>query len=371
MPQGAAITSRERLDAAYRCQPVDRVPVFVRGVSDARPPHESYAPLRKLVCETCDLKWAWSASSVFAAPPTTQRVEPYDGDFDLVTTVMPTPRGELTHQRLVGRKGQPGMTRKHWLAGRDDALKYMSLPEPEAVGDAGGFFALRGEVGERGIVEAHLREMNPGGHVAELFGSEPFALLSIEDRSLIHELLEHVTQRTLRMIDWLLARGVGPYFAVSGQEYIAPPLHGPRDFWDFNVRYDKRLFGRVRDAGGLVHVHCHGSLKGLLEGFVEAGANVLHPVEAPPMGNVTAAEAKAVLGGKVCIEGNIQVGDLFTLPPAEIARQVLALLRDAGPTALIVAPTASPYAPVCTEVMHANYERMVRTVLEGGGAPPG
>ncbi len=362
-----AMTSRERLDAAYRCQPVDCVPIFVRGVSDTRPPHESYAPLRKLVCETCDLKWGWSTAEAFPAPPTTRRVEPYDGDFDLVTTVMPTPRGELVHQHLAGRKGQPGMTRKHWLASRDDALKFMSLPEPEPRGDAGGFFALREQAGERGIVEVHLRDMNPGGHVADLFGSEAFALLSIEDRGLIHELLEHATQRALRVIDWLLARDVGPYFAISGQEYIAPPLHGPRDFWDFNVRYDKRLFGRIRDADGLVHVHCHGSLRGLLEGFVEAGANVLHPVEAPPMGNVTATEAKAVLGNKACIEGNIQVGDLFTLPSAEIARQVRQLLRDAGPTGLIVAPTASPYAPVCTKVMRANYERMVRTVLDAGG----
>jgi len=357
------MTSRERLDAAYRCQPTDRVPVFVRGVSDSRPPHASYAPLRKLVCESCDLKWAWSSAQAFPPPPTSRRVEPYDDDFDLVTTIMPTPRGELLHQHLAGRKGQPGMTRKHWLADRDDALKYLSLPPPQPSGDAAGFFALRDQAGERGIVEVHLHDMSPGGHVADLFGSQAFALLSIEDRGLVHELLEHATQRALRVIDWLLARGIGPYFAVSGQEYIAPPLHGPRDFWDFNVRYDKRLFARIRDAGGLVHVHCHGSLKGLLEGFVEAGANVLHPVEAPPMGNVTAAEAKAAIGGKVCIEGNIQVGDLFTLPPAEIERQVRQLILDAGPTGLIVAPSASPYAPVATPRMLANYRRMVLTAL--------
>jgi len=364
MPAPSRMTSRERLDAAYRCQPTDRVPVFVRGVGDGRPPHDSYAPLRRLVCEACDLKWGWSSGHVFPSPPTTSRVEPYDDDFDLVTTVMPTPRGELVHQYLAGRKGQPGMTRKHWLAGRDDALRHLSLPAPEPTGDAASFFALREQAGERGIVEVELRDMNPGGHVAELFGSEAFALLSIEDRGLIHELLEHATRRALRMVDWLLARGLGPYFAISGQEYIAPPLHGPRDFRDFNVRYDQRIFGRIRDAGGLVHVHCHGSLKGLLEGFVEAGANVLHPVEAPPMGNVTAAEAKAALRDRVCIEGNIQVGDLFTLPPHEIERQVAALIRDAGPTGLIVAPTASPYAPVCTERMRANYKRMVTTVLE-------
>jgi uroporphyrinogen-III decarboxylase len=83
------------------------------------------------------------------------------------------------------------------------------------------------------------------------------------------------------------------------------------------------------------------------------------------MGNVTAAQAKAVLRGKVCIEGNVQVGDLFTLPPDEIERQVAALIRDAGRGGgLIVAPTASPYPPVCSERMLTNYVQMIRTILD-------
>ena len=366
------MTSRERLGAAYRCQPTDRVPIFVRGVTDTRPPDPSYAPLRERVCRSCDLKWGWSSSQLLPAPPTTRRVEPYDDDFDLVITVMPTPRGELVHQHLAGRHGQPGMTRKHWLTNRDDALKYLSLPLPEPSGDAAGFFELQARAGDRGIVEAAAGDMNPGGAVAELFGSEQFAILSIEDRGLLLELMEHETQKHLKGIDRLLALGVGPYFAISGQEYVAPPLHGPRDFWDFNVAFDKRILGRIRDAGGLVHVHCHGRLKGVLEGFVEMGVNALHPVEAPPMGDVTAAEAKAVLRGKVCIEGNIQVGDLFSATPDEIERQVLALIRDAGEGGgLIVAPTASPYQPVCPPRTLANYERMIRTVLEGAGSSRG
>jgi hypothetical protein len=365
MPSVSRMTSRERLDAAYRCQPTDRVPIFVRGVSETSPRDPSYAPLRELVCRACDLKWGWGSSHVLPTTPTTSRTEPYDEDFDLVTTVLPTPRGDLAHRHLAGRKGQPGMTRKHWLADREDALKYLSLPPPEPTGDASGFFELRERAGDRGIVEVHAFEGNPAGAVAELFGSEQFALLSVEDRGLLLELMEHETQRHLKVLDHLLARGVGPYFAYSGQEYVAPPLHGPRDFWEFNVQFDKRIFGRIRDAGGLVHVHCHGSLARLLEGFIEAGVNALHPIEAPPMGNVPAAEAKRVLRGKVCIEGNVQVGDLFTLPPDAIERQVVQLIRDAGDGGgLIVAPTASPYPPVCTERMWANYERMIRATLE-------
>jgi len=358
------MTSRERLDAAYRCQPTDRVPIFVRGVTDRRPPDASYDPLRKLVLSECDLKGSWASSQVVPQPELKRHVAPYDADFELVTTAMPTPLGELTHERLAGRHGQPGMTRKHWLTGGDDARRYLSVPLPEPAGDVGGFFELCDRVGERGIVEAHAPAMNPGGTVAELFGSERFAELSLEDRGLILELLEYETQRHVKVLDFLLGCGVGPYFSIAGQEYVAPPLHGPRDFWDFNVAFDRRILGRIRDAGGLVHVHCHGSIGAVLKGFVEMGASVLHPVEAPPMGNVAAAEAKAVLRGRVCIEGNVQVGDLFTLEPEAIERQVVQLIADAGEGGgLIVAPTASPYQPICPDRTRANYERMIRTVL--------
>ena len=361
------MTSRERMTAAYRCQETDRVPIYVRGVSETRPAGDSYASLRKLVVERCDLKWGWGSSQLLARTPATATVEPHDDDFDLVTTVMPTPRGGLVHQRLVGRKGQPGMTRKHWLSDRDDALKYLSIPLPEPEGDVSGLFELQRRVGERGIVEVSAPGMSPAGTVAELFGSETFAVLSIEDRELLLEVCEHETQRHLKVVDYLLVRDALPFWAFCGPEYVAPPLHGPRDFWDFSVRFDGRIISRIRDAGGLVHVHCHGSLAGLLEGFVEMGAHCLHPVEAPPMGNVTAAEAKAVLGGRVCIEGNIQVGDLFTCTPDEIERQVTALIRDAGAGGgLIVAPTASPYQPVCPEHTRVNYERMIHTVLGAG-----
>ena len=343
------------------------MPVFVRDLTASRPRDESYASLRELVARTCDLKWSWSSGQLLPPRTTRSRAEPYDGDFDRVVTVLETPRGELTHERLVGRRGQPGMTRKHWLAGRDDAHKYLSLPLREPQGDAESFFALTREVGERGIVEVGLPSMNPAGTVAELFGSERFALLSIEDRGLLLELCERETQGLVRVVEWLLARGVGPYFASLGQEYVAPPLHGPGDFWELNVRFDRRVYGRIREAGGIVHVHCHGGLAGLLEGFVEMGASVLHPVEAPPMGNVTAGEAKAVLAGRVCIEGNIQIGDLLALEPAAIERQVVELIRDAGQGGgLIVCPTASPYQPVCPERTRLNYERMIQTVLDAG-----
>ncbi len=36
---------------------------------------------------------------------------------------------------------------------------------------------------------------------------------------------------------------------MLGEEYLVPPLHGPEDFDDFNVRYDAPISARIHDAG--------------------------------------------------------------------------------------------------------------------------
>ena len=163
---------------------------------------------------------------------------------------------------------------------------------------------------------------------------------------------------------FLLAHGVGPYFDMAGHERIAPPLHGPTDFHDFNVRYDKPIVDLIHDAGGRVHVHCHGSLGLVLQGFVDAGVDVLHPIEAPPMGDLTASQAKAIARGKMCIEGNIQIAAMYEHTPEQIRDETRALIADAfdDRRGLIVSPTASPYIRGAGEACFEMYRAMVETV---------
>ena len=98
--------------------------------------------------------------------------------------------------------------------------------------------------------------------------------------------------------------------------------------------------------------------------FVDIGADVVHPVEAPPIGNVTIAQAKAVFRGKVTVEGNIQIGDLYECDAQEIRRQAEELLRDGfdDQEGLIVSATASPYIPEMGDKMLENYRAIIEVV---------
>jgi hypothetical protein len=359
------MTRRERLRRCYCHEELDRPAVYSRTGFPAGDP--TYDRLKDYLAAHTELKRGWSAGGLIEAPPSEEHVEPESEDWERHVTILRTPAGELRSSRRVSLKGQPGMVDQHLLEGREDARKYLSLPEPEIGGDVSGFFDARSEVGEAGIAEAGLG-FNPAGFVAELFGSTNFALMCATDRDMLHALCRRRMETTLRLVRYLLERDVGPFFSMLGEEYLTPPLHGPRDFDEFNVRYDRPILDLIHEAGGRVHIHCHGRIKKVFGGFVEMRADVLHPFEAPPMGDITPAEAKEMGRGRICLEGNIQISDMYESTPEEIREQTSRLIEEAfdDRRGLIVCPTASPYIRGAGEQCFPQYKAMIDTVLEAG-----
>ncbi len=358
------MTSRERLDRCFRRQETDRPGLFMRGVGENAPPHPSYRPLRELVLEKCDLKSLYYFGDHKDRSARESWTEPHNEEFERQVTVVHTPKGDLRECFMRGLLGQPGYTEKHLIETPEEAERYLSLPAENFVFDPEDFFALDRKIGDRGVAVADLG-FNPAGAVAELLGSELFAWWSIDERDLLCALMEKERDVLLANVRALIESGIGPYFGMLGEEYITPPLHGVNDFYEFNVVYDKPIADLIHNAGGLLHIHSHGPLKDVLPYFIELGADVLHPIEAPPMGNVTLREAKEVLRGRVCIEGNIQIGDMYEKEPEDIRAQAREIIRDGfdDRTGLIVCPTASPFVPEMSERVLENYRTLIETVL--------
>jgi uroporphyrinogen-III decarboxylase len=269
---------------------------------------------------------------------------------------------------FVSLKGQPGLEESFLLKDREDAEKYLSLPVPQVVGEVDAFFSAVEGVQDTGIVDTGLG-INPAGFVARLFGSERFAMMTLTDRDIVHILCERQMQIIINRLKFLLDHGVGPYFSMEGEEYIVPPLHGPRDFHDFNTKYDKPIIDLIHDARGRIHVHSHGSVKKVMQEFVDMDVDVLHPFEPPPMGDITPAQAKAVARGKMCLEGNIQINRMYEATPEEIRDETAALIEAAfdDHLGLIVCPTASPYIRGAGQKCFPQYKAMIDTVLQWPG----
>jgi hypothetical protein len=362
MMMGNVMTRRERLERCYRGEPVDRPAVYSRTGMPADDP--SYDRLRALLQEQTECKAIWSSQRLEVPYAVDSVTEPHATDWDRRTSVLHTPAGELTATHLVSRHGLPGLHERFYVDSPEAAERYLSLPLPEVRNDMGAFLAAQLDVGDAGIAETHLG-FNPAGFIAELCGSETFALLSITHRELLHAMCERQQDLLLRRLDVLLAADVGPFFSILGQEYLVPPLHGPADFNDFNVRYDRPIIERIHDAGGFIHVHCHGSVARVFDGFLAMGADVLHPIEPPPMGDITAREARLRAGDRLCLEGNLQIHRMYEATPDDIRQEVQSLMDDAFVGGgLIVSASASPYIRGAGEICYPQYKAMVDVVLE-------
>jgi len=357
---------RERLERCYFHQELDRPGVFCRTGFPGDDP--TYDRLKAYLAEHTELKRSWHGLTLAPTPTVESRLEPYSEDFQRQVLTMHTPAGDLEATRLASLKGQPGLAESYYIKCREDAEKYLSLPVPEVGGDVSGFAAAMADMGDEGIIETGIG-MNPAGTAATLCGSETFAIMSITDRDVLHALCQRRTEIAIQWVKYALAHGVGPFFAMAGEEYVAPPLHGARDFEDFNVRYDKQIIDVVHDAGGRVHIHCHGSIKKVMPGFVASGVDVLHPFEPPPMGDITPAEAKELARGQVCLEGNIQIGYLYEHTPEEIREETEALIDAAfdDRRGLIVCPTASPYIRGKGEESFPRFKAMIDAGLNRRG----
>ncbi|MCG3147287.1 MAG: hypothetical protein PCFJNLEI_00726 [Verrucomicrobiae bacterium] len=356
------MTSRERLRRCYFHEELDRPGVYSRTNYPAGDP--SYDRLKAYLQTHADLKQSWSGRQ-FELPATTEQwSEPHSEEFDRRVTILHTPKGDLRSTRFVSRRGLPGFEETYFIKSRQDAEAYLALPLPEVAGDVTAFLAADRALGARGIMDVTLG-LNPAGFVAELCGSELFALMSVTDRDILLALCERQMRIILNALKFLLARNVGPYFSMLGEEFAVPPLHGWQDFRDFNVQFDKPILDLIHNAGGRIHIHCHGSIKTVFQGFLEVGADVLHPFEAPPMGDLTPAEAKKFAHGRLCLEGNIQIADMYEKHPPHIREQTRALIKTcfADRRGLIVSPTASPYIRGAGEQCFPQYQAMVDEVL--------
>jgi len=366
------MTSRERLLAAMRLEEVDRTPLHVRGVrpwddnwTATRDP--SYAPLIAAVAAQGDYVDSWSpASGIFysAASVPTESYTEENEDWIATYTLLHTPDGTLRSMFLSSKRGLPGMQREFFVKEREDLEKVLSVPYVPLQPDCRSFFTKAEKMGERGLVLVSLPNAITMLH--NLMGSERPALWSVIERPRLLALLWEFHRRCRDLLEYLLFQGVGPVFALSGEEYVTPPLHGPHDFREFVVEPERELAALIHRAGGLLHIHCHGPLSRILEDFLVLDVDCLHPLEPPPLGDVPLADARQRIGHRICLEGNIQIGDLYVAPTEQIVAQVRHNVELMGRRGYIVCPTASPHTTVLSEHAVRNYLAMIQTVWAYG-----
>jgi uroporphyrinogen-III decarboxylase len=204
--------------------------------------------------------------------------------------------------------------------------------------------------------------------VQALMGSELFGYWLMDERELLRAMIDRAYADIEALVKHYLARGVGDAYGWVGPELCIPPLASPRDFREFCFEYDRRICDLVHDAGKLVWVHCHGDMSPVLEDFAAMGVDCLNPIEPPPVGKLTLAEAKERVAGRMCLDGGVEDGDLLDRTPEEITRiveETVAMGKPGG--GFILCPSSAPTTVASlNERQIANYRAFVETGIRLG-----
>lgn len=341
-----SMTRRERLRAVFEGRTPDRPAVKVWGADPRGSVSQAgFETVRQLAVEKTDLFiGSGSGFHMYAGCHDKRLVESKEvatamPEWIQVITTYHTPEGDLREVFQKSTCGKPGYEIEHLLKEPADIRKLQSLPydpfpfDPKPYGDADAC------VGDRGLAYFGLDHAMYA--LQRLMGSENFALWSLTDNELLLEAMHVFAERLHDHVQAAFAAGLcKAVFGWVGPELCIPPLMSPAAFDRYVTAFDKPLIETIHNAGGKIWVHCHGKMRPVLRRFVAMGVDVLNPIEPPPMGDVSMAEAFALVDGRMGLEGGIETHDLMTAPRARLHEMLHAVLDAGRDRRLILCPSS-------------------------------
>jgi uroporphyrinogen-III decarboxylase len=375
-------TSRERLMATLRGEPVDRPAVNFYEIGgfevDPADPDQfnvyhdpSWRPLLELAEQRTDLirmrspvrARSWDPSSGEQHEADLVQVHKYVEDDWHCTRVTMRIGGRMLSS--VTRR-DPAVdtiwTTEHLLKSTDDLRAYLELPDE--------FFAERidvaklieddAKVGERGIVMVDTED--PICAAASLFRMEDFLTFALTEPVLFHRLLDKLARPLYARTEHVSEAFAGHLWRIYGPEYATEPFLPPRLFQEYVVRYTEPMVRAIKKHGGFARIHCHGRIAAILDAICVMGADATDPIEPPPHGDVSLEYVRRAYGDRLVLFGNIELSDIESMEPAQFERLVAQTLADGtrGPgRGFVLMPSSAPNGRQITPRILKNYETMV------------
>jgi uroporphyrinogen decarboxylase len=183
----------------------------------------------------------------------------------------------------------------------------------------------------------------------ELFGYENALVTFIMDGAKAHAILNHLTEAS---ITWAVDQAKHSVDAVlMSSAFVGGPFISPKMYEEFVVPYEKRVTDAVKATGVSIYTHTCGSIGDRLELMVDTGTQGVDTLDPPPLGNTELAGAKAQIGEKMFIKGNMNAVELLAAKTEEeviahAADRILTGMPGGGyilSTACSVAPRMEPW----------------------------
>jgi len=372
-PNPGKYSARERLLRVLGHQQTDRLPICPVGMSPFtwHMDFPSYHPVLEVARRHCEFMAGFPLDGGFALRDPnsldmkSETVEA--GERKTRTTVLRTPKGELTqvqvHDRSVGSWG----LLKPFIGDEADLARMASLPFEPVVPDLAARAELESRVGDAGLV--YCNGVRDALLTATSGMSEEFRpVFCFTEPERLRKMVERAQERLLAYVARVLDAGAGPVFRFYAIEDFVEPVMPPAFVDEFIVPYDREVVKLIHSRGRHVVMHCHGRLGAQIRRMVAIGVDGVDCAESPPQNDIDLAGMVRESGGKMFIWGYIQFETLARATP----EQVDALVREAvavGGTEgrYVLSQAASPWMAELPGRTAENLIRMIEAGARYGG----
>jgi len=345
------MTSRERIIAAMRGEPIDTVPISPRtGVFLTWRYGKANIETALRFQRDFDQDLCWQAGSGLVNPIDSVEFDTsynpeirlevtrrQDGDTTIVGRTFHTPAGRLTDLIRVAPPNReygisPNPEKIEFLI-KDDSdvekLRYI-LPNPEKYVNLANFNNIEAALGENGLTQVFLR--GPVDHYAgDARGVVNLMTDYYDEPALLGRILELFTAHIMSETKVCLERGVRHVF---GSWYYTSLSTGwsPAMFRELFLPLMKRHVALVHSYGATYAMYDDGKLMTVLPDYVETGADTLETMTPPPVGDADLREAKRIVGNRMTLKGYTDL--IYVLQrgtPELVRRTVIEALEAAAP----------------------------------------
>jgi uroporphyrinogen decarboxylase len=166
--------------------------------------------------------------------------------------------------------------------------------------------------------------------VWRIMGFEPFCYALIDRPDLVAELFRRVGETQVEVFRRIVEMDeIGAMWYGDDLAYYSGTMVHPRVLRTYLFPYMEQMGAICREKNLPFVLHSDGNLWQVLPDLLACGLNALHPIEPKAMDS---RELKARVGDRLCLLGNIEIGETLTLgTPADVETEVRERIRTLAP----------------------------------------
>lgn len=199
-----------------------------------------------------------------------------------------------------------------------------------------------GEVGE--TVSVHGEIFSPWTQLMELFGYEQALTYLMDEPDKCRVILAAYTQGAADLGVQQARHGVDAVLissAFAGGGFISP-----RQYEQFVLPYEAEIVRRIQRQGVPVYTHTCGDIGDRLELMAAGGIDGIDTLDPPPLGSIDLEDAKRRVGERVFFKGNIDpVNTLLSKSCEEVRQDALWRLKVGSPGGGYILSSACSVSP--------------------------